>query len=74
MEGTPRLAERGRSPFKPQTVLLDQMPSVVFESYLAKPRNVSRVFSGEANRLSSQARDAAVFLELNPNGRTQPEK
>ena len=28
MEGTPRLAERGRRPFKPQTVLLRWMPSV----------------------------------------------
>jgi hypothetical protein len=29
MEGTPRLAERGRRPFKPQTVLLRQMPAWV---------------------------------------------
>jgi hypothetical protein len=28
MEGTPRLAERGRRPFKPQTVLLRRVPSV----------------------------------------------
>ena len=28
MEGTPRLAERGRRPFKPQTVLLRQRPPV----------------------------------------------
>jgi hypothetical protein len=36
MEGTPRLAERGRGRFKPQTVLLRQMPAVEFESHLAK--------------------------------------
>lgn len=37
MEGPPRLAERGRRRFKPQTVLWRQMPAVGFESHLAKP-------------------------------------
>jgi hypothetical protein len=36
MEGTPRLAERGGSPFKPQTALLCQMPSGGVEAHLAK--------------------------------------
>ena len=37
MEGTSEPAERGSSPFKPQTVLLRQMPSVGSESHLARP-------------------------------------
>jgi hypothetical protein len=37
MEGTPRLTERERGPFKPQTVLLRQMPSGGFESDFGEP-------------------------------------
>jgi hypothetical protein len=33
MEGTPRLADRGRSPFKPQTALLRGRPPVGVESH-----------------------------------------
>jgi hypothetical protein len=37
MEGTPRLAEGGRRPFKPQTVLLREKQSVGLEQYSGKP-------------------------------------
>jgi hypothetical protein len=42
LEGTPRLAERGRSPFKPQTALLRLMTAVV------------RTTSGEARDLMAE--------------------
>jgi hypothetical protein len=38
---TPRLAERGRSPFKPQTVLLRWVPSVGSNFFRHSPENQS---------------------------------